>query len=220
MSMKDSHRRLARKRYWERHNRETYTCPDCGRAEEQVYGKFEVHHQGGSAYDNRIENLVGLCRMCHNLREGKKPSLREIEALRDQVRNSRQREEEVGAIEDIRSIYLAGTMNYHEKNSEDSYWNSSVAKSYWNGWRDVIGDMWLEINSPRDLHFNHGGDLVEGVAGCDLELIDASDSVLAYFDKREQIGTITELMYALSKGKPALVLFDSKFVATPSYRPI
>jgi len=84
-SQKTTSRRIARKRFWQEHDRETYECPDCDRTEDELEGSLEVHHKDGSPYDNRLENLVGLCRLCHNIREGKKPPLSEIESLRQQT---------------------------------------------------------------------------------------------------------------------------------------
>lgn len=83
--IKDSHRRLAREVFWEEYDRENYKCPDCGRTETDLETGFEVHHKGGHAMDNRPENLIALCRPCHNLREGKKPSINEIQNILDQV---------------------------------------------------------------------------------------------------------------------------------------
>jgi hypothetical protein len=85
MRMKEKHRRLARERYWEENDRDSYNCPDCGRTEEGIEGSFEVHHINGEPLDNRVENHVALCRLCHNLREDKKPSVKSIEKLRDFV---------------------------------------------------------------------------------------------------------------------------------------
>lgn len=84
--VKDSHRRLARKLFWREHDRDTYRCPDCGRQEDELVKTFEVHHKSGETLDNRPENHVGICRPCHNLREGKKPSIKEIRNIRDQLK--------------------------------------------------------------------------------------------------------------------------------------
>jgi hypothetical protein len=84
----DKSRRLARETYWQVHDRDTYECPDCGRSEEELQGTFEVHHKNGQPLDNRLENRVALCRVCHLLREGKKPSQAAIQRLRDQYANA------------------------------------------------------------------------------------------------------------------------------------
>lgn len=83
-SLKNKSRSIARSLYWDKHDRDSYKCPDCSRTESEIPGTIEVHHINGEPHDNRPENHVGLCRLCHMLREGKKPSLNEIESLRDQ----------------------------------------------------------------------------------------------------------------------------------------
>lgn len=217
---KDRSRRLARESYWETHDRDTYECPDCGRTEDEIRGTFEVHHKNGEPMDNRPENRVALCRVCHNLREDKKPSIQDIRHLRDGGTEAAEESETAPAsMSEVRSVYLAGTMTYH---GEDSYWTASVkdGNSTVATWREALGDFGpLAVNSPQDLHFNHGGDLVAGVAGSDIELLQESDAILAYFDKKEQVGTLTELMYAIQNNKPALVLFNSKLVGPPAVDP-
>jgi len=84
MRLDDKHRKLARENFWKRHDRDEYSCPDCGRKEDEVGGVFEVHHINGEPRDNRPENHVALCRLCHNIREDKKPPMELIKNLRDQ----------------------------------------------------------------------------------------------------------------------------------------
>jgi len=79
----DRSRKLARQRYWDEHDKETYECPDCGRGRGEIVGEFQVHHKSRNPHDNRLEQLVGLCGYCHRLREGKKPSLKRLRGLRD-----------------------------------------------------------------------------------------------------------------------------------------
>jgi nucleoside 2-deoxyribosyltransferase len=216
---KDRSRKLARESYWQRHDRDSYECPDCGRSENEIEGRFEVHHKNGEPLDNRPENRVGLCRLCHNLREGKKPSIEQIQRVRDNLKERKADEKQSPvAVAGIQSVYLAGSMTYH--GDDDSWWSSSVRKANPATWRDRLSDHTTpELNSPRDLHFDHGGDLVEGVAERDLELLDQSDAILAYFDKDEQVGTLTELLYAISEGKPAVVLFARKYIEPPAIDP-
>ena len=44
-------------------DRDSWTCGDCGRKG----ARFEVHHQNGNPADNRLANLITLCRNCHQL---------------------------------------------------------------------------------------------------------------------------------------------------------
>lgn len=81
----DRSRRLARTIFWDRHDRETYECPDCERREEEIEGSFEIHHKNSEPMDNRFENTVGLCGLCHKLREDKKPTFPQIRNLREAV---------------------------------------------------------------------------------------------------------------------------------------
>lgn len=89
---KDRSRRIARERYWREHDRDSYQCPDCGRTEEETHNGFEVHHEGGDPYDNRFENLVALCHVCHCLREDRKPPIEAIRAIRNDVEKNRRGE--------------------------------------------------------------------------------------------------------------------------------
>lgn len=77
-------RKLARQIFWQSNDKNSYKCPDCGRGHDEVR-RFEVHHKNGTATDNSISNLVGLCRVCHKIREGKKPSLESVRNLRNSL---------------------------------------------------------------------------------------------------------------------------------------
>lgn len=206
--VKDSHRRLARKVFWEKYDRETYECPDCGRTEGQLIRKFEVHHKGGHPMDNRPENLIALCRPCHNLREGKKPSIEEIRHLRSQA--SGDSEVESKGESGTPSVYLAGSMD--NDSAEHDTWRASVAEWGDNGTYRYTGSTPLQVNSPAEVSTSHGCGVVKDIAGKDMELVDDSDAIVAYFDKEEQVGTLTELIYAVTEGKPVLVLFDRDLV--------
>jgi hypothetical protein len=85
---KSESRKIARERYWSEHDRQTYHCPDCGRPSDKIEGTFEVHHKNGSAYDNRMNNLIGLCGLCHALREDKHPSKDRVRTLVESKRPS------------------------------------------------------------------------------------------------------------------------------------
>lgn len=81
MAGKTTSRRIARERFWGERDKEKYQCPDCGRGKGEICGSFEVHHKNGEAYDNRMDNLIGLCSLCHALREGRRPSRDSIRGL-------------------------------------------------------------------------------------------------------------------------------------------
>ena len=49
--------------------RDAWTCGDCGRKG----ARFEVHHVDGNRENNAIENLITLCRGCHQLRHYRPP---------------------------------------------------------------------------------------------------------------------------------------------------
>jgi hypothetical protein len=68
-------RQKARREFWKEHEKHEYNCPDCGREIGEIRHTFEVHHKDGDPENNDMDNLVGLCRPCHNIREGKKPSI-------------------------------------------------------------------------------------------------------------------------------------------------
>jgi len=59
--------------FWDDRDQNQYECEDCGRGLDEIHGKFEVHHKDGNAYNNDPENLVGLCKACHAIREDRKP---------------------------------------------------------------------------------------------------------------------------------------------------
>lgn len=80
----DRSRKIARERYWNEYDKDSYNCPDCGRGQDEIVGVFQVHHKSGTPHDNRLEHLVGLCGFCHRLRENKKPSLRRIRQFKKQ----------------------------------------------------------------------------------------------------------------------------------------
>jgi len=85
MRLKNKSRKIARERYWNEHDKETYQCPDCGREEDEIQRGFEVHHDSGDAFDNSVDNLVALCNFCHCIREGRKPPIDAIEKVQNDL---------------------------------------------------------------------------------------------------------------------------------------
>lgn len=63
----DYSRSLARKWFWEHHDKDEYECPKCGRDIHRAK-IFDVHHKDGDPTNNDPENLVALCRRCHRWR--------------------------------------------------------------------------------------------------------------------------------------------------------
>jgi len=124
MDFKNRSRKIARKRFWREYDKSEYQCPDCGRGVEEIRSQtFEVHHIDGDPYNNSMDNLVGLCRLCHNIREGKKPSLNEIKELRRQTSGETtntvngsdvEHLEPESKIEDYSEVEIAASYLFHE----------------------------------------------------------------------------------------------------------
>lgn len=206
---KDKSRKLARQHFWEKHDREEYRCPDCGRKEEDVSYGFEVHHKNGEPMDNRPENHIALCRTCHNIREGKKPSMGQIQRLRNQIKSTNKFSSEQSGTPEV---YLAGTMD--DEGGSGKSWRASVAAEGPRGvYVNQIPGSPVGFNSPTEVSFEHGGDPVTNIVRDDIALLDSSDAIVAYFEREEQVGTLTELVYAVTNGKPALVLFSDSLVS-------
>jgi nucleoside 2-deoxyribosyltransferase len=215
----DRSRSLARDRYWEKHPREDYNCPDCGRGQDDIIGKFHVHHKSRNPHDNRLDQLIGLCGFCHKLREDKKPSLKRIKRFQKQDNRETVNAEKTEIQHRYPRIYTAGRMVY--ENNEDSRYRAAI-------------DLRFESKDkarflhPTDTYFDHGGEPVNGCVAEDIEMIDKSDGIIAFFDEKGQTGTLTELFHALRTDTPALVLLSegdiigsrtrSKFTDTP--RPV
>ena len=78
---------MARSIFWDDRSQEQYNCDDCGRGIDEIHGKFEVHHKDGNPYNNDPENLVGLCKACHAIREDRKPAAASIEKILNQFQS-------------------------------------------------------------------------------------------------------------------------------------
>ncbi|ELY96751.1 HNH endonuclease [Natrialba chahannaoensis JCM 10990] len=57
-------RQPARELYWRDRDGSTYRCPGCGRPRDAVDG-IEVHHRDHRKHNSDPNNLIGLCRDCH-----------------------------------------------------------------------------------------------------------------------------------------------------------
>lgn len=93
-------RETAKRRFWDKHSKRTYRCPDCGRPDSNHVDDmemsahlypvgFEVHHIDGDPSNNDLDNLVALCTDCHHTRHGKQPpiSLRNAVKIPEKYRN-------------------------------------------------------------------------------------------------------------------------------------
>lgn len=107
-------------------------------------------------------------------------------------------------------IYIAGKMEW--LNREDSIWRESLQFLR----RNVAGGGSqhsiclfpnLELIFPNEQWFDHDGDLVSGIVEADLKALEESDGLIAVFTESIQVGTIVELMHALSLGKKCLAIF-------------
>jgi len=63
--------------YWRNHDKDSYTCPDCGRGRAQV-ATLHVHHRDHDPTNGDPENLVALCERCHLQRHGKERHHRSV----------------------------------------------------------------------------------------------------------------------------------------------
>jgi hypothetical protein len=53
------------RRFWNRHDKSEYTCPSCGRGDEDIGDAWEVHHKDGDPFNGHAVNLVAVCHNCH-----------------------------------------------------------------------------------------------------------------------------------------------------------
>jgi len=160
---KDKHRRLARNRFWQKHDKEAYRCPDCSRKHDEINDGFEVHHKNGNAVDNSIDNLVAVCQACHNIRENKKPSMRQINQMQKLLseRASRQYSDEL-------IHYCDAHVNV---NPNDSPWADNL-KTWWSFYKKHMGDNTkitkiqlataLRDRCNAKLEYRNGGILIVG----------------------------------------------------------
>jgi len=205
-------RKLARERYWQVHSKNEYSCPDCGRGQDEIVGEFQVHHKSGNPHDNRLERLIALCGFCHRLREDKKPSLERIEAYRDQEATEPEPERDPVVEKNAEPlIYTAGRMVWHD--GEDSSYRASIEQV-----DPVRKPVWetegfnCEFLHPHHAFLDHGGEVIGGCVAEDIEMINQADGLVALFDETGQTGTMTELFHAVSQDMPTLVLFSTKLI--------
>lgn len=76
--LESSSRRVARLRFWEEHDHDSYTCPDCDRGLDRV-DEFDVHHEDGDPFNNKLENLIALCHRCHMWRHHDGPTVKGLD---------------------------------------------------------------------------------------------------------------------------------------------
>jgi 5-methylcytosine-specific restriction endonuclease McrA len=57
-------RRGDRERFWAEHDKDDYECPNCGSGRSEVR-RFEVHHIDGHPANGSMDNLIAVCRSCH-----------------------------------------------------------------------------------------------------------------------------------------------------------
>jgi nucleoside 2-deoxyribosyltransferase len=148
------------------------------------------------------------------LREGKKPSKNHIKNLRSQISETPSPSDNNTGTP---SVYLAGSMDYED--TEHQTWRSSVAERGDRGTYRYTGSTPISIKSPTEVSYSHGAGHLAGVANDDMNLIEESDAILAYIERKDQVGTITEVVYAVTSGMPALVLFDMSVVPAPDSPP-
>lgn len=65
-----AHRGKHTYRYWKRHDKQSYECPDCDRGVGEV-DRLEVHHKDGDPTNGDRDDLIALCRTCHLARHGR-----------------------------------------------------------------------------------------------------------------------------------------------------
>jgi hypothetical protein len=201
-------RRIARERYWEKHSKADYECPDCGRGKEQVVGGFQVHHKSDNPHDNRMDKLVALCGFCHQLREEKKPSLKRIKQFRNQEHKEVESDpmaRQPGAQRVPPVIYTAGKMKWH--NGEDSSYRASIKEGHGS-------DINAKFIHPYETYFDHGGDIVDGCVAEDMEMIDNADGLVALFNSTDQTGTMVETIHAANQSMKTLILLSPEVYNT------
>jgi hypothetical protein len=150
---KNKSREIARNRYWSKHEKQTYRCPDCDRSVDEIKGTFEVHHKNGSAYDNRMQNLIGLCGLCHALREDKKPSKDEIRQLVSSLSSSPDESTDASAAEvlDAAVGYLSEWYETHKQTKNVEWAQESLDIS--SGW----GPTDANPKTEREVLMYHAG---------------------------------------------------------------
>lgn len=168
-------------------------CFICGEDNPNVFNEHHIirQSQGGS---DQSKNLVTLCSSCHEA----------VEKIYDNEFWERVEVAEDG--EDsgnvVERIYTAGAMS-SDRRGDHPVWRSTLRDGLSKS--DLAGD--LEVVSPAEVAIDHGSGPVDAIAGGDMELLESCDAVVAYFEKPEQYGTLSEVMYAVGKEMPVLAIF-------------
>jgi len=172
-------RKEARRLFWSDHSRRSYECPDCGRGLSQLRTTFEVHHKDGDYYNNDKENLIALCRPCHNLREGKKPSVNEIELMQQQIDNSMV----AGGLTPLVESYEEADEVY--KNDSEATQPHMVLKRI--NRRKYVG-LEIDFNSAKGWNCEEGGGADEDAARPILtkDAVEAVNAVLQKYEGEKQ----------------------------------